>query len=183
MTIDGQPVVEIDVRASYLTILHALKGVPFHPGADDPYNLPGIPRSAAKKWTVATMGSPVFIRTWPQVMRWELEEELAETGQPVPTPRAVKDAMLAKHPVLRTWDTDSITWADLQFIESNALVAAMLEMKAAGHPSLGVHDSLIVQAAEAQMAMRILEHTYEEASGAVPHLTVSSRVPTAHVGT
>ena len=51
MTINGKPVCEIDVRASYLTILHARHNVPFEVSEEhDPYDIPGLSRFAVKSW-------------------------------------------------------------------------------------------------------------------------------------
>ena len=47
MTINGSPVVELDIRASYPTILFALCGRSEELPAD-PYNLPDLPRSVVK---------------------------------------------------------------------------------------------------------------------------------------
>jgi hypothetical protein len=70
MTINDEPVAEIDVRASYLTIFLALHGIQLPEG--DPYELPGLGpghRNAVKQWMVATFGSSKPIVRWPQRMR------------------------------------------------------------------------------------------------------------------
>src|SRR4029077_3184664 len=58
MTIHGEEVVEIDIRASYLTIYHAHYGAPLDPDPErDPYDLPGLgaeARNVVKLWFVAT---------------------------------------------------------------------------------------------------------------------------------
>lgn len=46
MTINGEEVCEIDIRASYLTIYHALYGEPFD-ATDDPYDVPGLGQRGA----------------------------------------------------------------------------------------------------------------------------------------
>jgi hypothetical protein len=46
MTINGEPVCEIDIRASYLTIFHASYGDDFFDASDDPYDVPGLGREA-----------------------------------------------------------------------------------------------------------------------------------------
>ena len=59
MTINGDPVAEIDIRASYLTIFLSLHGIQLP--EDDPYELPGLGpehRDAVKAWMVATFGNP-----------------------------------------------------------------------------------------------------------------------------
>ncbi len=53
ITIDGGPVAEIDARASHLTIMCGLTGVPLPDG--DPYALPGVgSREVGKTWATVT---------------------------------------------------------------------------------------------------------------------------------
>jgi hypothetical protein len=69
MTINGEPVAEIDIRASYLTIFLSLRGVQLPTG--DPYELPGLGpehRNAVKAWIVATFGNSRPIVRWPKRM-------------------------------------------------------------------------------------------------------------------
>src|SRR5207302_3565001 len=57
MTIDGEELCEVDIRASYLTIIHALHDEPFpDPAEDDPYALEAFPRDVVKAWCVAVFG-------------------------------------------------------------------------------------------------------------------------------
>jgi hypothetical protein len=69
MTINGEPVAEIDIRASYLTIFLALHGIQLP--ESDPYELPGLGpehRNAVKQWMVGTFGNSMPIRRWPPRM-------------------------------------------------------------------------------------------------------------------
>jgi hypothetical protein len=59
MTINGEPVCGIDIRASYLTIFNALHDKPFDL-ITDPYNVPGfVPeaRDVVKMWITASFGN------------------------------------------------------------------------------------------------------------------------------
>jgi hypothetical protein len=56
MTINGEPVAEIDIKASQLTIYHAMVGEPLE-GSSDPYASAGIERQIAKQWVVASFGN------------------------------------------------------------------------------------------------------------------------------
>ena len=70
MTINGEPVSEIDIRASYLTIFLSLHGIQLD-STKDPYDLPGLGLSArpiVKAWMVATFGNQKPIRRWPPRM-------------------------------------------------------------------------------------------------------------------
>jgi hypothetical protein len=56
ITIDGEPIVEADVRASHLSIMHGLLGQPLPEG--DPYGFPDVPRSVAKAPRRSARGHP-----------------------------------------------------------------------------------------------------------------------------
>jgi hypothetical protein len=56
--IDGKAVCEIDIRASYLTILHSLYHEPFKVSTEtDPYQIQGLPRNVVKAWCTIRFGS------------------------------------------------------------------------------------------------------------------------------
>ena len=54
MRLDGEPVVEIDIRASYLTILHGIMQEPIDL-SKDPYEIAGFDRSVVKTWITASI--------------------------------------------------------------------------------------------------------------------------------
>jgi hypothetical protein len=62
--LNGEPVVELDIRASHLTILHAKLRRPFDPAGDDPYRHPKIPRYVLKAWVTMTLGYDRFQTRW-----------------------------------------------------------------------------------------------------------------------
>ncbi|UPJ95052.1 hypothetical protein [Bradyrhizobium sp. 172] len=70
-TINGEPVAEIDIRASYLTIFLSMHGIQLD-DTKDPYELEGFGsehRVAVKNWFTGTFGSKRPIRMWPTKMR------------------------------------------------------------------------------------------------------------------
>jgi hypothetical protein len=87
MTINGEPVAEIDISASYLTIFLSMHGIQLDT-TKDPYEVPGFPeehRAAVKQWFVATFGNTKPIRRWPQRMLKDHPElsQYRVTGQTV----------------------------------------------------------------------------------------------------
>src|SRR5712672_1814049 len=128
MTINGQAVAEIDIRASYLTIFLSMHGIQLPEG--DPYELPGLGpehRDAVKKWVVATFGNSKPIVRWPKRMLQkspELKKHRVST---------ITEAALTKYPVLRACGQPlrnrTHSWADLMWIESNLIQSTMLELK------------------------------------------------------
>jgi hypothetical protein len=76
MTIDGEPVCEIDIRASYLTILHARYSEPFEVSREhDPYAIEGLPRAVVKKWCAVRFGTKKAITRWPSLAIKEFAED------------------------------------------------------------------------------------------------------------
>ena len=182
MTIDGEEVVEMDVKASYLTILHGRQNLPFDAESQDPYEVETLPlrrdakgkdfrRWAVKNWVVATLGAKRHHREWP----WETVQEYERRGgddlesdYPI---KAVREAMVEKFPVLKEWGTNKLgmTWADLMFIESEAMFMTMMEMMDEhSAPSFSVHDSIIVRQRDASMAKDILRKHYASRCGLSP---------------
>ena len=152
MTINGLPVVEIDLRASYLTIFHAWHGVQLDREMD-PYIIPelgGEARDIVKLWVAATFGNAGPLRKWPRDLLRNYEEE---HGHPLDCKRysvgRLRELIIKHHPLLGQWgqplkDGRVRTWADLMFDESRVIVDAMLGLMRNNVPSLAVHDSLIV---------------------------------------
>jgi hypothetical protein len=179
MTINGEPVVEIDIRASYLTILHALKNRPFDPSSD-PYMIPelhreGLPRhvlrEVAKSFVTMTLGNTTFHRRWPSDKVAEFKEIGINLGRRFPL-KDVQRAVLAHLPIMMDWPNQSITCFDLMFIESEAVVGTMLElMKDHRVPSLSVHDSIIIPVAALELATTTLKRRYGVVCGVEPYLT------------
>jgi hypothetical protein len=173
MTINGEPVAEIDIRASYLTIFLSLRGVQLPEG--DPYELPGLGpehRNAVKSWMVATFGNSKPIVRWPKRMVQkspELKHYRVST---------ITKAALTKYPVLETWGQPlshgTHGWAGLMWFESNVMLSTMLElMREHKVPSLSVHDSLIVPARSAETARTLLEEKFQSQREVIPQLKIN----------
>ncbi|WP_443969604.1 hypothetical protein [Sphingobium sp. CR28] len=194
MTIYGEPVVEIDIRASHLTILHALKGIPMKAG--DPYDIPGIPRGIVKSWIAYTLGhtkhpenkwSPASKHSYVRKMCDLHQQEMARDKKPGLCaglckgrclqklyPMAKLGSKIAAHfPILDDWETSPWRWGDFQFLESEAIIEAVYELAMDhGIPALPVHDSLIVPNSKQTMAKNALEQAFERHVEVRPMMTV-----------
>ncbi len=186
MTIDGEPVVEIDIKASYLTILHGRLGKPFDPSRD-PYEVDGLEplviegkdlrRWVVKSWVVATLGHSSHHSRWPDKIIADFEKltngAFGSLGKAYPI-RGVREAMEAKHPILKQWGSLGVSWADLMFAESDAVIRTMVElMDHHGAPSFSVHDSLIVRERDLEEAKGCLTRHYEVVCGLKPALEMN----------
>ena len=172
MTLGGEPVAEIDVNASYLTVYYGLSAVPYDPLNGDPYEV-GLERDAVKSWMVATFGSNGHLTRWLPDMNKVYTKKHGHSLSKSVRLATVQSRMLAKHPVLQGWADRTITWADLMFAESNAIIGTMTELMRLDIPSLSVHDSLIVRRSDTEVATKAMERNFLVACGIVPKLTVS----------
>ncbi len=155
MTIDGEPVAEIDISSSYLTIVYGLFGYPMDKTSDQ-YSVGGYERELVKKWTSATLSAGELTR-WPNGTP---EEYKARTGEKIPSIANVKAAMESRHPVLAEWAKSPGTWSTLMFLESGVVIETMETLMAIGLPSYPVHDSIIVREKDAQVASDTLANVF-----------------------
>lgn len=175
MRINGEPVAEIDIRASYLTIFLSLHGIQLDTEGD-PYELEGLglaDRPAVKAWMVGTFGNTKPIRRWPGDML-KKSPELKQHRV-----AAITKAALAKYPALDAWGRPLKgrvhTWADLMWLESEVMVSTMLDLKREfAVPSLSVHDSLIVPTSKADTAAQRLARRFHGVTGVQPLLKIKT---------
>lgn len=142
ITINGQPVVEIDIIASHLTLLHALLKKPFDSGSD-PYDVGALPRVCVKSWIVQTIGNGSPVQRWGRdTGKAFLKEGVKIRQYPA---RDVGDAVLQKHPVLGRTRGHTPSAHDLMFCEAQIITETLESLMSYGVPVLPIHDSLLVE--------------------------------------
>ena len=172
MTIGGEEVVEIDINASYLTILHGMAGYPL-PNRDDLYAIGAYNRTIVKAWITATIGHHVFHTKWPDNAIKEIKAAGIERPKKM-TVTSLQPVILDHFPMLADWPSQKVTWADLMFTESEIIIGTMLElMHSYGIPCFSVHDSIIVRKSDQQIAMETLKDQFFRRTNIEPRLKVS----------
>jgi hypothetical protein len=171
MRIGGEEVVEIDINASYLTILHGISGYAL-PERDDIYDISGIDRAIVKAWITSTIGHHSFHSRWPKNALAEIKA--AGIGKPKSMTMAFLQPTILDHfPMLSDWPSQKISWADLMFIESEIVIGTMVElMRSYGAPCFSVHDSIIVRKKDQKIAVDILENQFLGSASVEPKLKV-----------
>lgn len=178
--IDGQPVVELDVKASHLTVLHGITNTPMPEG--DLYDIQGVPRAVVKAVVTIMMG-----RGRTDLSKWSSrskEDLLIKLGGEQPMDpkvfgklypmKATVTKVLNRHPVLRHLELRRLDWGDLQYLESQVLVATILELgEEYDIPALPVHDSIIVPKEAANLSHTCLAKTFEKFTGQIPEIKMT----------
>ncbi len=158
ITIDGQEVTEVDVNASHLRVYYGLMKGSLSV-TEDPYEVDGLDRSDVKEFINASLSKGELLT------RWARGKARREDGTPRKKVSKVTGGVLAKHPLLGNLSGSGVTWASLQFHESQALIHAMKKLKAMGVPAYPIHDALMVRAYEAEVAKRALVDGFKEVLG------------------
>lgn len=148
--INGEPVVEVDIGASHLSIIHGLEGLPL-PGNGDPYDTGELNRDGVKRFVTMALGKGKIPSRWPTDSIEDYREDF--DGEPEPGLTGdleidypfytVREVALRYIPLLNRLEELPYDWADLQYIESRVLISAMNELMAKGIVTLPLHDSLI----------------------------------------
>ena len=137
----------------------------------------GSKQDVVKLWFVATFGNDGHLERWPTEMAADYREK---HGQPLrkryPVKR-IREIALKQYPLLEKWGTDELGWADLMYIESEAMLGAMFKLMEEGVPSLSVHDSLLVPVSKRDIAKEVLKDHYRLQTGASPMLNLKCPLP------
>jgi len=185
MTIDGEPLSEIDMSGSYLTIFFAAHGQAVSvAGAYDGILGPdGIHRAIVKTWINGSFGNRGLLGRWSQDTKKEFaKKHLADGWQIDPKQypvRRVRELTLARHPLLASWGQKApgipASYGDLIYRESQVIISTMVRL-ATEHsiPSAPVHDSILVPRSKVTVARRLLEEQFKEIVGVTPVLNVYS---------
>lgn len=189
MTIDGEPVVELDISSSHLTIAMAKLGLDI-PATADLYAVPGVPRAIVKLYVNASLGNGKPLGNWPS----DAIEEYAREGTKE-KPNRLKDGVLGEggkytgrlgsdwpiklmrksvlpcFPALDRIESEGINWGILQFEESQAVLDAVHELCTVhGVIALPVHDSIICKRSDEKTAHDVLSLCFQRRIGVKPKL-------------
>lgn len=168
--INGEPVVELDIRSSHLTILYHLTKTPLPEG--DLYEILGLPREVIKGMIAAMMGrGSCHIARWTKPFKESLAKAL-DVSEFEPKDLGVHHrapdlsaAIAEQRPPLKQL-SDDLNWADLQYLESQVLIRTILELGEEHNiPALPVHDALIVAEKHAGFAQERFSEVFEEVIG------------------
>ncbi len=167
MTINGEPVTEIDIEACFLTILFGLLRVPL-PNSDM-YAIDGIKRPIVKSWMTISLTNGKLLDRWPPSALSKIREKFP--GAKMPTANQVREAVLEYYPWLKSLSDEGIAWPQLQYIESTIMLSTVKELMSKKIPAYPVHDSLIVPASKAAEAREILANWFFAKAGLKARIT------------
>lgn len=178
LKIDGEPTVELDISASYLTIFYSLIGKPLPlPTGSDPYTRIHSNRTLAKDWVKISFGNGHPLERWTPKYSKEYREQNGKGPGDVLPAAQMKQAALLAFPELTRIGTFGVTWADLMFVESEVVIGAMGQLQRMDRvPSYPVFDSLIVPVSRIEVSVLRLIESFCHAIGVVPLIKTDSPI-------
>jgi len=177
MRINGEPVVELDIRASFLTILYAQRGIAPDPSVD-PYTFGTIPREVIKAWIAMTLGYDRFHSKWSDETVEKLIEDKGINLRKAYGIDTVRAAVIDEHPILHGWPHSTVRWQNLQYLESSAIIDAVEALGLRhGITALPLHDALLVERYNIDTASEILADTFRKRIGVIPVFKIKDRWP------
>ena len=148
MQINGEPVVEIDVSASHLSIYMGEMG---HKVADgsDLYSVEDFAREDVKQFITMSFGQGKLPKQWPK------------KSNIVVGIHDVREAVCRAIPCLLSLAESGHDWATLQYLEAETLIQAMQSLHKKDIPAYCVHDSLIVPVSREQECRKALTRAWQ----------------------
>jgi hypothetical protein len=156
--IGGEPVVELDFRAMMPRLLYAHAGRGFSLD-DDPYAIPGISpkhRNGVKKLFASLMFGSTALRRWPRGCR-----KLFPKG----TCHETVLALLRRHHARVADHFGTLIGFQLQRVESDILVAALLNCLERAIVVLPIHDAVLCRASRANEVEEVMLEAFRAATG------------------
>ena len=175
ITIGGEPTVEVDLKASQLSILLGIMGAREVQG--DPYAVDGIPRACVKQFILQTLGAGKPAGGW---------SKRGGDGAAWPSTRAVWEALKPRYGFLGDLGSllppkvfvglppDLHGWAVGQHLvqrEATIVARALGDLGRGGIAALPVHDSLVVTVGQSETAVRALKDAFVTLEGVQPIVT------------
>lgn len=158
--INNESIAEVDINASYLSIFYGLTGRKL-PAKDDLYQVPGLHRTIVKAWITAAFGKGTFPTRWPSNAKAQLVAKGICLNNL--TMKQVGQRVCAAIPVLKQLPTSRITWADLMYKESEAIILAMESLRENFNiPAYSMHDGLIVPLSGKDIAANEIMRAFDE---------------------
>jgi hypothetical protein len=185
LRLDGEPVSEIDISGSFLTIFYAAHGkrIERNDAYRDIVGPDAIDRAIVKFWVNASFGNRSLISKWSAGLKKEFAKKHCERGWTIDSKKypvsSVREKTLACHPLLGQWGTKTgpnMPWSfgHLMFREARVIISSMLRLAREHNiPAAPVYDSLLVPRSKEEIAERILNEQFTQIIGVKPTLKVS----------
>jgi hypothetical protein len=161
ITIDGEPVVEIDYKTLHPAILYAQAGMPL---PEDCYAIDGWPRPLVKLALLVLINAKNWAAARHAIAHHDTMAAIATPGSPEAKEEAARLIAAVKHTHSRIkWSFHSDQGAKLMRIDSELAESVMHTLLRQGILALPIHDSFLVPASKAKLLEEAMLRAAHEA--------------------
>jgi hypothetical protein len=161
MTMDGEPVVELDFKSMHPAILYSWVGIP---APEDAYEIPAWPRALVKIGLLVLINASTLRAARLAIAHHDAMAGVAAPGSPEAVMAAAKlidDIKRLHRPIAGYFHSDA--GAKLMRVDSTVAEDVMTEMFGAGIPVLPVHDSFLAPASKIEILRNSMSAAAEKA--------------------
>lgn len=177
-TIDGEPIIQVDVKACFFFLVHVLKGVNA-PLPSDPYkplqshNGHTISRDAVKRM-VSKVLSHGSLKSFPLTHKKDENGNTINFKDYYSLPKDFTAKDFEKH-LFSTYfwikDVDQRA-GELMFLESSIMEEVLLRLVQRGIPAFPLHDCVIGKRSDEAVLVEVLQDVFIAKLGRIPYLEV-----------
>jgi hypothetical protein len=172
-TIDGEPICQVDIKASYLCVRAGMSGASFEEGSD-PYQLvPWVDsshdrtREMAKQLISALISCGGDKRSFPKGMRGEFSDIISKKE----TIKDYRDPIHEVFPFL----LEEVDGLAVMYQESEIMMAVLERCVKADLPAWPLHDCLFVRESDHLKAVSFIKDVFSTMLGFRPTMTVTAK--------
>lgn len=188
MTIQGYPVVEVDIKGAFLFIGNNISSNPIELPVDPYQKIPFVRdasneeeqrryRSLAKIVVSAAWYHPTRMTRLPRGKKTNEFGSSISLRKQFGIPKALSSGKIFKD-IYTTFsfllDKD-LNGFDVMYRESEIIASAMLDLISMGLPSYPVHDSLLCRQQDQEKVVQAIQQQMQKQVGAIPVLEIESR--------
>lgn len=159
LSIDGEPLTDLDFGSCFVALLHVEDGTEFDPEAADPFTISGYEehRDIIKQCAYAILNTPKRISRYP--------EGVIASGSKPPLTWKQMEAVIFDHvPLFRKYSYSNIG-PKLMRMESDILIAILLDLIKGGVGFIPMHDGIMVPASKKQLTSNLMLKHYNAITG------------------
>lgn len=159
LSIDGEPLADLDFGSCFVALLHVKDGTEFDPEAPDPFTISGYEehRDIIKQCAYAILNAPKRISRYP-------EGVIGKGSVPPLSWRQMEEVIFDHIPLLKKHKYSAIGLS-LMRKESDILTAVLLDLIELGIGFVPMHDGIMVPVSKKQLTHALMLRHYQAITG------------------
>jgi len=160
LSIDGEPLADLDFGSCFVALLHVYDGTEFDPDAPDPFMIEGYEpqRELIKQCAYAILNAPHRIKNYPEKISQE------DGSRPSMPWRMMEEVVFTHVPLFEAYAYTALG-LKLMRLESDILIRVLLDLIERGIGFIPMHDGIMVPQSKKQVTHNLMLRHYHALTG------------------